>query len=329
MSYFRELPNISYSSRFSEKNKGEETVEVKNIFKRAKLRSDIDSAITAFTYYKVSEGERPDTLAKKIYNDSELDWVILITNNITNVRDQWPLEGMSFTNYLLSKYGTSDMTEEEKYAELSKVKHYETTEVKDEYDRILLEKGAIVDKDFKFTFTKEVTRNKTVSEITITLPFAASFNEGDSIRQPNAVSGGYTFTGASGIVKTTTSNKSTVIINQVVGNFITTPSGIPAGNPLLVNGDILTNSGVSGNPVATSIKYKTNTAPSTINPVRGVTYYDYEVDMNEKKRRIKVLKPEYLSVFISDMRGIMQYSRSSQYVNQKVKKTYNPDSVGV
>tara|TARA_A100001391_G_scaffold79662_1_gene51712 strand:+ start:480 stop:1469 length:990 start_codon:yes stop_codon:yes gene_type:complete len=329
MSYFRELPNISYSSRFSGRNKSEETVEVKNLFKRAKLRSDIDSAITAFSYYKISEGERPDTLAKKIYNDSELDWVILTTNNITNVRDQWPLEGMSFTNYLLSKYGTSDMTEEEKYAELNKVKHYETTQVKDEYDRILLEKGAIVDKDFKFTFTKEVPRNKTISEVTLTLPFTASFNAGDAITQPTANSGGYTFTGGSGTVKTTTSNKTKVIINKVVGNFITTPSGIPAGNPLLLNGVVLTNSGVSGNPVGVSIRYKTNTTAVTVNPVKGVSHYEYEVDMNEKKRRIKVLKPEYLSVFISDMRNIMKYSRSSQYVNQRIKKTYNPDSVGV
>lgn len=329
MSYFRELPNISYSSRFSGTNRGEETVEVKNLFKRAKLRSDIDSAITAFTYYKLSEGERPDTLAQKIYNDSELDWVILVTNNITNIRDQWPLEGMSFTNYLLSKYGTSDMTEEEKYAELTKVKHYETTEVKDEYDRILLEKGSIVDQDFKFTFTKEVARNRTISEVTLTLPFAASFNAGDTVTQPIFSGGGYTFTGASGTVKTTISNKSEVLLNNVTGNFITIPNGGSVGNPLLLNGVVLTNSGVSGNPVAVSIRYKTNTRPSTINPVKGVTYYDYEVDINEKKRKIKVLKPEYLSVFISDMRNIMKYSRSSQYVNQKVKKTYNPNSVGV
>ena len=120
-----------------------------------------------------------------------------------------------------------------------------------------------------------------------------------------------------------------MIINKVVGNFITTPSGIPAGNPLLLNGVVLTNSGVSGNPVGVSIRYKTNTTALTVNPEKGVSHYEYEVDMNEKKRRIKVLKPEYLSVFISDMRNIMQYSRSSQYVNQRVKKTYNPDSVGV
>ena len=330
MSYFRELPNLSYVSRFSGANRNDERIEVKNLFKRAKLRSDIDAAITAFNYYKISEGERPDTLAKKIYNDPELDWVILVTNNITNIRDQWPLDGQNFTNYLLSKYGTSDMTEEEKYAKLNEIKHYETTAVKDQYNRSLLEAGIIVDKDFKFTFTKELTRNTVVSEVTLVLPFAVSLNAGDSITQPTANSGGYTFTGGSGVVKSSVTNKREIILNKVVGNFIKTTSGATAGNPLLLNGSTLTaDNGTAGNPAAVFTKYKTNTTPEISNPVKGVSYYDYEVKMNEQKRRIKVLRSDYLSVFISDMRSIMKYSRSSQYLNQNVKKTYNPSSIGV
>ncbi len=329
MSYFRELPNLSYVSRFSGANRNDERVEVKNLFKRAKLRSDIDAAITAFNYYKISEGERPDTLAKKIYNDPELDWVILTTNNITNVRDQWPLDGMNFTNYLLSKYGRSDMTEEEKYAELQKIKHYETTAVKDQYDRSLLEAGLIVDKDFKFTSTREVSRNTIISEVTIVLPYAISVNAGDAMTQSSTNSGGYTFTGGSGTVKTSVTSKKEILLNKVIGKFISTTNGEAGGNPLLLNGVPITNSGVSGNPVAVFARYKTNTSPETNNPVKGISYYDYEVKLNEKKRKIKVLRPEYLSVFISDMRSIMKYSRSSQYLSQNVKETHNPSSIGV
>ena len=75
--------------------------------------------------------------------------------------------------------------------------------------------------------------------------------------------------------------------------------------------------------------YKTNTTPETTHPVKGVSYHDYEVKINEQKRKIKVLKPGYLPVFISDMRSIMKYSRSTQYINQTVKETYNPSSIGV
>ena len=330
MSYFRELPNLSYVSRFSGANRNDERIEVKNLFKRARLRSDIDAAITAFNYYKISEGERPDTLAKKIYGDPELDWVILVTNNITNIRDQWPLDGMNFTNYLLSKYGTSNMTEEQKYAKLNEVKHYETIEVKDQYDRSLLEAGLIVDKDFTFTSTRELTRSTVISEVTLVLPFAVSLNKGDSITQPTATSGGYIFTGGSGTVKTSVTSKKEIRLNKIVGNFISTASGAVASNPLLLNGATLTaDNGTAGNPVAVFKSYKTNTTPETTHPVKGVSYYDYEVKINEQKRKIKVLKPGYLPVFISDMRSIMKYSRSTQYINQTVKETYNPSSIGV
>ena len=87
MAYFQELPNISYSSLLPSNNKIEDRIIVKNIFKRSKLRSDIDQAITAFNYYYVEQGMRPDMVAKSLYDDSELDWVVLSTNNITNIRN--------------------------------------------------------------------------------------------------------------------------------------------------------------------------------------------------------------------------------------------------
>ena len=85
MAYFEELPNILYPSLLPSQNKIEQRILVKNIFKRSKLRSDVDQAITAFNYYYIKEGMRPDILAEKLYDNSELDWVILTSNNITNV----------------------------------------------------------------------------------------------------------------------------------------------------------------------------------------------------------------------------------------------------
>ena len=82
MAYFQELPNISYPSLLPANNKIEDRIPVKNIFRRSKLRSDVDQAITAFNYYYVKESYRPDMVAEEIYNDSELDWVVLTSNNI-------------------------------------------------------------------------------------------------------------------------------------------------------------------------------------------------------------------------------------------------------
>jgi hypothetical protein len=219
MAYFRELPNISFLSRLPNASTNEDYITVKNLFKRAKIRTDINNAITAFDYYQITDNQRPEVVASSLYGDPELDWVILITNNITNVRDQWPLSNNDLYNYMIDKYGSDES--------LSDIHHYETTEVKDEYDRLVVPSGLQVDSDFTVTYTKF---NNTIS---------------------------------------------------------------------------------------------------TVSPVKQVTNYEYETNINEEKRKIRVLKPAYLSVVITDLRNIMKYDQSSQYVNQTTKQSYNPNLTGV
>jgi hypothetical protein len=72
-------------------------------------------------------------------------------------------------------------------------------------------------------------------------------------------------------------------------------------------------------------------APDTtgeINPVIGVTNYEYESKLNEEKRQIYVLRQSYLQQFLNDMREIMHYSRSSQYVDKKLIRTENTRLIG-
>ena len=137
MSYFRELPNFEYIANFPNQSFNTDYVVTKNIFKRAKLRSDISSAITAFNYYQIVDNERPDQVAAKVYDNADLDWVILTTNNITNINQDWPLDNNSFYKYLIDKYGSEE--------ELGKTHHWETVEFKDEYGRIVVPGGYQVD----------------------------------------------------------------------------------------------------------------------------------------------------------------------------------------
>jgi len=73
----------------------------------------------------------------------------------------------------------------------------------------------------------------------------------------------------------------------------------------------------------------TNKDKVSTSSIKEVSNYEYEVLENEKKRKILILKPQYLSVFISDMKNIMTYAESSQYIDQKTKRGYNPKITGV
>lgn len=85
---------------------------------------------------------------------------------------------------------------------------------------------------------------------------------------------------------------------------------------------------ISTDVQAISITNTQNQISST-QGIKEVTNYEYEVLENEKKRKILILKPQYLSVFISDMKNIMKYAESSQYVNENTKRGYNPKLTGV
>ena len=102
MPYFRELPNISHASLLPKRSRNDERLVVKNIFRRAIMRQDIFDSITSFDYYDIEDNMRPDTVARVIYNDPDLDWIVLIANNITNVRDQWPLSNNDLHEMMLS-----------------------------------------------------------------------------------------------------------------------------------------------------------------------------------------------------------------------------------
>ena len=73
----------------------------------------------------------------------------------------------------------------------------------------------------------------------------------------------------------------------------------------------------------------TNASKITTTSIKEVSNYEYEVLENEKKRKLLILKPQYLSVFVSDMKNIMKYAESSQYIDQNTKRGYNPKITGV
>ena len=209
MSYFRELPDLEYQSPFADSNSSQNYVRAKNLFRRVKLRDDLQNVFTLFNKYQIPEGARPDTVAEAVYGKADYDWVVLLTAGIVNVRNEWPLSDRDIYRYSEELYGN----------DLNAVHHYETIEVKDSNGRLILPSGKIVDPTF-------------------------------TIPDPNI-----------------------------------------------------------------SIQ--------TLNPVVGISNYEYETRKNEEKRSIYLLKTEYLQQYLNDMRRIMYYDRSSQYIDKKLIRTEN------
>lgn len=83
-----------------------DTVTVTNILKRFAFRKSNMDTLDIFSDFNISEGDRPDIIAEKYYNDSRYSWVVLLFNTIIDPFYEWPLFGENFRNYLVAKYGS-------------------------------------------------------------------------------------------------------------------------------------------------------------------------------------------------------------------------------
>ena len=134
--YFRNIPDFEYVNRTKDGQFISNYTQVKNFFKKGKLREDLFQDLTVFEKYSIKGDDRPDNVAFEIYDDATLDWVVLMSNNIINIQNEWPLNQQAFENYVLDKYGTIE--------KLNEIHHYESNEVKDTNGVIIFPKGVRV-----------------------------------------------------------------------------------------------------------------------------------------------------------------------------------------
>ena len=182
------------------------------MFKRAKLRDDFLNVFSAFEKYSIVGDERPDNVSEKIYKDPEYDWLVLITNNIQNVRTDWPMSQSDLNKFLSEKYTNQ---------QLFQIHHYETREVRNSLGELVLPGKLIVDSNF-------------------------------------------------------------------------------------------------------TLKYADAGATTTYSSLISVSNFEYENYLNEEKRNIVILRPEFVRVVEKDLKRIFKYEQSSEFVDQRTIKTYNP-----
>jgi len=131
MNYFRFFPQAPY--RYVANNTSW-SLNITNITAHAILVQKVKETVGAFHDYVVQDGERPDTVATKLYGSPDFTWVVLIMNNFLTLFD-WPLTEYEFNRFIDAKYGSR--------ANAQAVKIYTTSDQKyvDEATYYLLDAG--------------------------------------------------------------------------------------------------------------------------------------------------------------------------------------------
>ena len=99
MSYFEKFPKIYYDANADGKYK-----VMTDIISRVKLVDSVKPNILNFDYYNVKDGETPEMIAHKYYDDPELHWTILVVNDVIDYYTQWPMSVQKFEEFMKDKY---------------------------------------------------------------------------------------------------------------------------------------------------------------------------------------------------------------------------------
>jgi len=121
--YFNTLPKIRYKNVIDKNN----VTLVTDILRRVKLRTPALQNLVLFDTYDVPSGETPEITAFKHFGSTEYHWIILMTNDITNIYTQWPLSENAFSDYLIDKYGD----------DVDAVHHYEINQTSGDTRKVL------------------------------------------------------------------------------------------------------------------------------------------------------------------------------------------------
>jgi len=131
--YFSRFPDIKYPYKINRAGVVD-TFTIKDYFHLLKVREDILDIDTFYSPMTIMNGERPDQMAYRIYEDESLYWVILQVNDIVDVHNEWPLGNYELDQYILKKYGSIEAS--------NQVHHYETIETFDnDGNRVLPGRG--------------------------------------------------------------------------------------------------------------------------------------------------------------------------------------------
>ena len=170
MTYFRQLPNIEYQNFLSSSTGSQDYILMKNIFLRGKLRDDLQSNTTVFQKYQIRGDERPDQIAYNLYGSSDLDWVVIVTANIINFQNDYPITSQQLYDYATEKYGVA----------VNDVNQYVSTEVRDNEGRLIYPAGVIVAPDF--TIPNPNNPSGTISPVTAITNFEYETRRNDAKR---------------------------------------------------------------------------------------------------------------------------------------------------
>jgi hypothetical protein len=285
--FFKHYPLVQYGNTVAN------TVAV-NIFAKVAFQKSIQQNYEVFHPYTIKEGDRADTIAYLYYGDAGYDWLVYFSNNIVDPYYDWYMDTDSLNRFISDKYGS--LTEARR-----KIKFFRSNYISDDsmitpaayaaflsnQKRFWAPVTGLNNNIIRYERKKEDINFETnrIQQLNITLVGNTSFSNGEFVSQSS--SGVTVGTGTVNF-----SNSSVCIVSNVIGTLSTSNN--------LKGGSSGANASVSSvNTLSTSIS-------SDIQAYfEGVSFYDYENEINEQKKNIRLIDLSYVTQIEEQFKALL------------------------
>lgn len=283
MSYFSYFPSLSYATNKSDYSK---LVVAKDITVRAKISEYFKNAAMTSLPYEIQDNERPETLAHRVYDRSDLHWLILLFNEVLDPTFEWPLSSSELESHIAQKY--------QGYS----IYYPDTARIPDEFqeqDTTILTGAKTVHQllsDGSTVNASILKWNPTYNELVIVGDDASKF---DSTYDSPDSQDGYARLYVDGDNTKTLAFAKTTPYEYGVHHFEDT------------DGNVLDpRSGPPSDPTSTSSILNRYITQVEYNEPLDITNRVQEFKNNDEKRLIRMIKPEYISPILSQFRTIFK-----------------------
>ena len=306
--FFKHIPNINYDFKSDGK-----FYQAKDLFRKVSVWNYLQEGVAGYSYYRITEGERPDVVAAKLYGDSTLYWTFWLVNENLQDHSDWPKSQQLFEKFLDRKYSGKCLVA----ANSTDIVSYTTGKF------TLGEKVSQSSTAYGFVTDVDPTYNR----ITVQIPLTAT----------DSFTTGSTVTGASSEKSFTISNiqnerdavnhYTTVIVAQVSGTVSSSTSvTLATSNSLITTGQVVTGTGISGSVSVSAINgtaltlsnaqtivnntilsFGTETVRTTVELNNtAVTNERYELDLNEERHLIRYIPPSYIARVVREFTSLVR-----------------------
>jgi hypothetical protein len=285
--FFKHYPLVRYGNTVAN------TVSV-NLMAKIAFQKTIQQNYEIFHPYTIQDGDRADTIANYYYGDPGYDWIVYFSNSVVDPYYDWYMDGESFKRFITSKYGSLTTARRN-------IKFFRSNYISDdsmitpaayialaaEQKRFWAPVTGTNDNVIRYERKKEdvLFQTNKIQQLSISLVGNTPFSNNEYVFQ---TTGGVTV--SSGTV--TFSNSSVCIISNVGGTISTSYN--------LKGGDSTANATVSSvNTISTSI------SPDIQSYFESVSYFDYENEVNEEKKNIRLIDVSYVSAIEREFKQLL------------------------